>query len=550
MAPLANPALAGSCSFDKVVYAASGVGYGAVAALNQFTLFDHPTAGYTTRKIDVSHFADLDASVPWPFSNADVPINGIVVIPRASGPFPLAIFAHGNHDPTENSTPGYLYLCELLASHGVVAATIDCNFLNGGTRGENDGRAIVHLEHVRQFVAWNNDAAHPLYGKVDVSRIMLIGHSRGGEAVGHASLFNGLSAVQPDAGAAPVPLDGTLGLGPYKFPLQAIVAIAPTDGQYVPVTGPTEVVGNYFILHGSRDNDVFYFPGYQTYDRTHPIDLTTPLKAPAGYKSLLWIHGANHNYFNSVWPAETPSIVGLTRAQQKEIAKVFIGALAQAELLGARGYLETLRDHQFAEDAGWLPGSLQLVSQHQPEQRQFVQHFEEPGTVIAVSAPTSGTVDLSKATARKLSFDLGPRSHLFEQTFGLRLDWVNRLSRYVIKLDPASLNTDIYGYFCLRLGQSTEPNNLPATKQDLTLEFEDSAGTIATVLCSRYQTLWYPDNAAGIGTQPKTVMQTVRIPLSDLRTDGVDTGRLRQISLVLDQTDSGTMYLDDLQVCT
>ena len=72
------------------------------------------------------------------------------------GPFPLALFAHGNHDPLENSTPGYLYLCELLASHGIIAATIDVNFLNGFNFGENDGRAIVHLEHVKQFRTWNN----------------------------------------------------------------------------------------------------------------------------------------------------------------------------------------------------------------------------------------------------------------------------------------------------------------------------------------------------------------------------------------------------------
>ena len=70
-------------------------------------------------------------------------------MPRGRGPFPLVVFAHGNHNPLENSTPGYLYLCRLLASHGIVAATIDVNFLNGANFGENDGRAIVHLEHLK-----------------------------------------------------------------------------------------------------------------------------------------------------------------------------------------------------------------------------------------------------------------------------------------------------------------------------------------------------------------------------------------------------------------
>jgi hypothetical protein len=40
-----------------------------------------------------------------------------------------------------------------------------------------------------------------------------VGHSRGGEAVGHASFFNRLTSI------GPVPLDGSAGLGPYRFGL-------------------------------------------------------------------------------------------------------------------------------------------------------------------------------------------------------------------------------------------------------------------------------------------------------------------------------------------
>jgi hypothetical protein len=99
-------------------------------------------------------------------------------------------------------------LCQLLASHGIIAATIDVNFLNGSNFGENDARAIVHLEHLKQFRTWNNAAAHPLHGKVDLNRLLIVGHSRGGEAVGHASFFNRLAAI------GPVVLDGSGGLGP------------------------------------------------------------------------------------------------------------------------------------------------------------------------------------------------------------------------------------------------------------------------------------------------------------------------------------------------
>jgi hypothetical protein len=152
-------------------------------------MFDHPDPVYVTGRIDISAFAQVGAATPWPFVETNVPLNGLVRVPRGRGPFPLVVFAHGNHDPLENSTPGYLYLCEFLASHGIVAATIDVNFLNGSNFGENDAHAIVHLEHLKQFRKWNASAAHPLRGKIDQNRIMIVGHSRGGEGVGHVSFF-------------------------------------------------------------------------------------------------------------------------------------------------------------------------------------------------------------------------------------------------------------------------------------------------------------------------------------------------------------------------
>src|SRR6516164_7582335 len=219
MTGISNPGLAGGVTFDNVIYAAPGVNYSGVPALVQYNIFDAPDPAYLTGRINISVFANL-GSAPWPFFNTNVPLNGHICVPHGRGPFPLAVFAHGNHNPFENSTPGYLYLCQLLASHGIIAATIDVNFLNGANFGENDARAIIHLEHLRQFRSWNNTAAHPLRGKVDLNRILIVGHSRGGEAVGHASFFNRLAAI------GPVVLDGSAGLGPYRFGLTAVATIA------------------------------------------------------------------------------------------------------------------------------------------------------------------------------------------------------------------------------------------------------------------------------------------------------------------------------------
>src|SRR5215470_7387212 len=122
MASLKNPAVAGDVQFDTFIYGAPPLAYPAL--LSQYVIYNTPDPAYVTGRVNISAFANLGSSTPWPFLNINVPLNGHVCVPRGRGPFPLAVFAHGNHSPLENSTPGYLYLCQLFASHGVIAATI------------------------------------------------------------------------------------------------------------------------------------------------------------------------------------------------------------------------------------------------------------------------------------------------------------------------------------------------------------------------------------------------------------------------------------------
>ena len=103
MAALKNPGVAGDFLFDRVIYASSGLNYSAVPALVQFNIYDSPDPAYVTGRINLSAFANLGAFVPRPFLNTTVPLNGHFCMPRGRGPFPLAAFAHGNHNPFENS---------------------------------------------------------------------------------------------------------------------------------------------------------------------------------------------------------------------------------------------------------------------------------------------------------------------------------------------------------------------------------------------------------------------------------------------------------------
>jgi hypothetical protein len=531
-AGLSNPGLPGDLPFDTFIYGSPPLPYPVV--LNQYAIYNTPDPAYITGRIDVSAFANLGAATPWPFANTNVPLNGHVCIPRGRGPFPLAVFAHGNHNPNENSTPGYLYLCRLLASHGVIAATIDVNFLNGFNFGENDGRAIVHLEHLRQFRTWNNTAAHPLHGKVDLNRILIVGHSRGGEAVGHGSFFN----RQPSVGG--VLLDGSAGLGPYRFGITAALAIAPTDRQFTPPTGPTVVPDSYVIIHGSKDSDVSTFEGYHTYERAHAVDLANPTVSDGKFKAMLWVHKANHNQFNSVWAPETPPGVAMPRPDQEQIAMVHIGAVAQAVLLDRKEYFAVLHDHAAA--GPWEPPSTELVSQYQDARRIFVQHNQEALAPPVVSLPVQGTVAADGvAAARQLTALVGgaPTS-----TITLRLAWNALGSRLLLQVDPSTLPAERYRVLSLRVGQSTEPPNALNRDMDLSLEVSSGSKTVSIPASSLHRLL-YPD-APPFGPA-KIVMQSLRLPVDRLLECGVDPSDLRSIALVFDRRPAGVVYAGDLQ---
>ena len=541
MTALKNPGLPGGRSFDTVVYASSGLNYAAVPSLNEYQLFDTPDPAFVTGRLDISVFANLGASVPWPFTNADVPVNGLLCIPRGHGPFPLALFAHGNHGPFENSTPGYRYLCELFASHGILAATIDVNFLNGFNFGENDARAIVHLEHVKQFQRWSSTHNHPLHRKVDLDRILLVGHSRGGEGVGHASLFNRLNAIQPDAFSPVVPLDGSAGLGPYHFTLSAVAAIAPTDRQYEPLTGPTVVPDRYFLIHGSQDGDVSSFEGYNTYGRTHGVDLANPTVSDGKLKALLWVIGADHNQFNSVWAPEFSPGPVISRADQEQVAKVELGALAQLLLLGRGRYLTVLKDHAAA--TLWMPAGSRLVSQYQDPRRLFAQHNQEGLAPPEVSAPVLGTVASSGVQATRQLVDL-VNAGAPVPTITLRLEWATLGDRFALDVNPSTLPADQFRTLSLRVGQSTEAQNPVGQDQDFTIEVSCGSRT-AAVRASSLHRLLYPDVVFGTG---KTVMQTLRLPLKRLARRGLEIRDLRSIALVFDRRPAGAIYVGEIQL--
>lgn len=406
-----NPALPGQFEVRRLYYG---------SGTDQRRVVYRDSVAFTTDPVDASELVDLGDDLEerndyWGFSPEEFPLNARVWYPDGAGPFPLVLVVHGNHDMKDFSDPGYGYLGELLASRGFILASIDMNFLNGGIRQENDARGWMLLQHLRAWEQFSRTEGNPFEGKVDMERIALIGHSRGGEAVAHAAAFNRLDRYPDNAN---VEFD-------FGFAIRSIVAIAPVDGQYRPADQfmPLRNV-NYLVFHGSHDGDVTSFHGLRQYHRvsfTGPADdspaafgatgeggpgavsnaassnaaasnattsnattsdatasdattsdATTPNPAASDdvplFKAAVYVYRANHGQWNTVWGAHDNGprsgrildLRGLLDPEdQRRFAEIYISAFLETTLEGDERYLPMFRDHRVI--GGWLPRTMYIT---------------------------------------------------------------------------------------------------------------------------------------------------------------------------------------------
>jgi MFS family permease len=342
-----------------------------------------------TRTVDASDFfKDFDGWKRWArrkywgFDLDKLPLNARVWYPDGPGPFPLALIVHGNHDMADFSDPGYAYLGELLASRGFILASIDENFLNSGLfhdpPKQQPVRGWMLLEHLKLWREWSQAAGIPFRGKVDMTRIALMGHSRGGEAAATAALFNRMQ-YYPDN--ADIRFD-------YGFAIQAVVAIAPADGQYKP-TGQHRWIQDvsYLTLQGAHDGDVSEFMGSRQWDH---VRYTQP---GPWFKAEIYAYRANHGQFNTSWGRTDageplswflnlkPLMPG---GEQRRISKTYIAAFLEATLNGRREYLPLFQDWRVGR--AWLPSTI-YINRFQDPSYISLAGYQEDADLATTTAP-------------------------------------------------------------------------------------------------------------------------------------------------------------------
>jgi hypothetical protein len=254
-----------------------------------------------------------------------VPVRGVMYQPATKpGKSPLILLVHGNHGECDGKVKneevdsevqgvketikveervsgpacvtsggfykrndeGYAYLGENLAKWGYTVVSLDQDELmarqDGLGKGMHNRRLLImamldDLKAASEGIVLpgaNANAATLLAGKLDMTRIGLMGHSRGGDAV---SSF--------------VEYDHTRPVGE-RYPLRAVISLAPVDYErHVPYGVP------FMTVFGSCDGDVSNLQGARLYERSQ-------YTADAYPTYQVEQIGGNHDAYNTVWQAD------------------------------------------------------------------------------------------------------------------------------------------------------------------------------------------------------------------------------------------------------
>jgi hypothetical protein len=518
----------------------------------------------------------------WGFGPDSLPLNGRVWMPDAQGPFPLILMVHGNHLDRDYSDEGYAYVGKHMASLGCIAVSVDENFLNGSLTnmgqnftGENDARGWLLLKHIEQLERWTRSDSTLFSGKIDLDNIVLIGHSRGGEAVNVAACFNIL----------PYYPDNALERFDFNFGIRGIVAIAPVDGQYKPSLVPTPIRNiNYLTLQGSMDADMNSYHGMRPFNRL-VFDDSLP-----HFKAGVFIHGANHGQFNTTWGWNDIGYPGglllnrrgmMPPADQRQIATVYLSAFMMTTFGMEPGYMELFRDYRAARH--WLPEAV-IRNQYMDSKTDYRVTYEED-------------LDLTTASDGQLAIAFTDLSKVKEQEIQLRwsgtenkaviLGWNNSgdsiPGTYVLLADSLRL-LDLSSYDRLVMsvaamdedpgdrpgkedeeqpeGENEQEDDAPGDEQeeadespDFTVMMVDASGDSASInvasVCPLYPPIKprvYKLNLFAFDPIAETVPQYVYLPLEHFTGMEPDFSRdsVASVHFIFDRTEKGVVMIDDI----
>ena len=518
-----------------------------------------------TTKIKAVPF-DLGESMiaqPWAsleeFRNMPVRLNGLIAVPPTGDNLPVAIIIHGSHDTGCPSPDGYTatwlcpgqeipnyqgfaYLIEALAEQGYVAFSLNANPAYVSAYGQpaaNQRLPLLLDQYLAKIAAASKGEdvglGVDLTGRVDWKQLVILGHSAGGEGVSWIieSRADHTAAEQIVAGQGPI---------------AAAILLAPSS------TNPADIKPSLplAVILPACDRDVADLSGQYYYEsaRLQPQreDLAVSLYLP----------GMNHNRFNTLLEDETLG----------NASSICDGALLPEE--AQQGFLANYATHYFDAVLGRDGQSAALIG-IDPSQPAPAKLFERQVlTSLAFPTPQRWVLPLSGDSTKGVvtGVDCEPGYALAEgkmETCRLRfnqpgspeelaLAWNGAGGIY--SLDLPEGKRDLTGYENLHLHAAVDPLN-PLNEQgqpqSFSLRLTDGDGKTASVTLKDEPALTFPAGKKGFDDYFRVdtwdnhvILSSIRVPLAAF--SGVDLSNIQAISLVFDATDSGAIFVTDLEL--
>jgi hypothetical protein len=479
--------------------------------------------------------------------------------------YPIALFLHGRHKNCDNdgsgpgligtysyncaapnripSHEGYDYIMERLASQGIFCISVSAHDIqpdNGFWNYDARGRLVLKfLDKLKDWTANGTDPFGGIFnGKLDMTRVALSGHSRGGEGVVAAQEINKT--------------------WPAPHIIVAVNAIAPTDQNtvsYLMTDAP------YFLLVGARDGDVTNMQGFRTYDRSFP-----EAAAVRHSKMVAWVYQANHNYFNTIW-TETAALgsanpwagsmddstkaPAMSAANQRQVALTTVAAFFRRHLQAIDPYREIFTG-RFKPAA--MPNSLTFWT-YQDKERRAVDDFEQTpldantnrlGGSVTAPGFTLFAENLLNHDSSDYPAGFPADTRFYHDTLGLKLAWASP-ETYTTLLPAGQGDASMFTHLTLRVAKKAPlpPGAGPAV--NLRVNIEDGAGKKALwdLRTDQFDTIPHPFEGSAAANQ--ALMNGVRIPLRNftMNNSGVDLTNI--VKIIITTEGAGEIGLDDIE---
>jgi hypothetical protein len=494
--------------------------------------------------------------------------------------YPLAIFLHGNHGTCgkDGTSPrvdddctytydgtcpegysvipnhaGYDYIAKDLAAQGYIVVSINANrgiTCADGIDGDGNlikTRGALVLKHLEILSQWNRGEAVPpwslgvdLQNHLDLSRVSLMGHSRGGEGVRAANyLYNEAGSIWPARIVDPV-----------KF--LKIFEIGPTDAWGEPPFNAFNV--EQAVLLPMCDGDVDDLQGVRSFDRA----MSLFSEVPPRMKATFTVWGANHNYYNTEWQEcdwrillDTPiTCVGDGNVPLFQAAPGVTGS-AQQQQTGHDSILEFfLTPPGMFDPLNPIPSSISSItrvdrgftpSRDERITKRLEDFVGEVGTGSYGFPNSSNGIEMYHSTLSQHDSSLRVGN----------IEWSTASNTTYFQTNFADTGAGIdlrsYSHLNLRVDRGVSNELNLAASTDFSLQLVDDANTLSTALpIANYLSLTGP---VGVGEDgflhnPHSVLQTARIPISAFALSRLHAAR--GVRLTFNRTASGRIYVANI----